>query len=712
MRQVTQNLRTGLMRILEVPFPVLNPGEVTVRNHYSVISAGTEGNTVKTARASLVAKAKARPDDARQVIRSLRERGLTQTYRAVMKKLDAHSPLGYSCVGEVIEVGQGVGEFKVGDFVACGGRRASHAEVVCVPSNLCVKVNREGDLKQCAYNTLGAIAMQGVRQADLRLGESCAVIGLGVIGQLTCLLLRAAGVRVAGVDIDDFAVKLAAEHGADLALNRSRVAVEQQIVDFSGGYGCDAVIIAASSSSLDPVNFAGAISRKKGTIVVVGAVPTGFSREPHFYNKELTLKMSCSYGPGRYDPVYEEKGRDYPQAYVRWTEKRNMGAFQDLIARRIIDLGYLTTHTFRLEDAPSAYDMLLERSEPYAGILIEYDVSQDLKRGPVVVSVKRRHEGKVTIGFIGAGSYARGFLLPNIPVGPDVALKAVMTSTSTASRSVADRFGFEFCTDDVNDILKNLEINAVFIATRHDTHGRYVIESLKAGKHVFVEKPLCLIPEELDEIRMLCLHSSQPALVAGFNRRFAPLTSEITRLMRPGKMSMTYRVNAGAVSADSWIQDPETGGGRIIGEVCHFIDYLNFLTRSYPVRIHAEAMDDPHNNDDCVVISLKYANGSVGSIQYFANGSKDLAKEKVEIYSHGMTAVLADFRDLKVYLGGKPFHKRLYSQDMGRKMLVHSFIQAIKIGLPPPIPFEDIFSATDSSFKVLDSIRTAKAIQI
>ncbi|MGC9196721.1 MAG: bi-domain-containing oxidoreductase [Syntrophobacteraceae bacterium] len=710
MRQITQNLRTGVMRVIDSPFPVLNPGQVRVRNHYSVISAGTEASTVKAARAGLLGKAKARPEQVRQVVESLRCRGVSQTYRAVMKKLDAHSPLGYSCVGEVIEVGRGVSEFRVGDIAACGGGTASHAEVVCVPVNLCVKVGGQPDLRQCAYNTLGAIAMQGVRQAALGLAESCAVIGLGLIGQLTCLLLRAAGVRVIGVDVDDFSIGLAAARGADLALNRNSPAIERRIADFTGGHGCDAAIICASTLSVDPINFAGSISRKKATIVVVGAVATGFSREPHFYNKELTLKMSCSYGPGRYDPVYEQKGCDYPLAYVRWTEKRNMEAFQDLVARGIIDVGCLTTHTFKLEEAPRAYQMILERSQPYAGILIEYDASKDMARQPVVVSPRRVKTPKVAIGFLGAGSYAQGFLLPNIPRGPDVALRTVMTSSSAAGRSAAERFGFEMCTADIDDILKDPEINTVFIATRHDTHGRYVIESLKAKKHVFVEKPLCLCAEELDEIRTLCLEN-QKVLLVGFNRRFSPLSAELTGFIRGGTMSITCRVNAGAVPADCWLQDPQTGGGRIVGEVCHFLDYFNFLTQSWPVRIHAEALEDPLSNEDTVVICLKYANGSVGGIHYFANGSKRLSKEKIEVYWCGLAAVIDDFCDLKIYGGKKTVHKRLLAQDKGQLLQVRSFIEAIKRGLPSPIPIEDIFSATDCSFQVLNSIRAGKPIE-
>jgi polar amino acid transport system substrate-binding protein len=398
-----------------------------------------------------------------------------------MKKLDAYSPLGYSACGKVMGSGFRVQGVQEGDLVACAGVGfANHAEVVSVPENLCVKLHPDTDLKQAAYNTLGAIALQGVRQADLRLGESCAVIGLGLLGQLTCLLLRASGIRVIGVDIDPAMVETAGRHCADLALGRNAEGIEGLIQDFTGGVGCDAVIIAAATDSSDPINFAGAVSRKRGTVVVVGDVPTGFEREPHYYRKELQVKMSCSYGPGRYDPTYEEKGIDYPIAYVRWTEKRNMEAFQELIHSKRIDVGYLTTHTFKLEDAPKAYDMLLAKSEPFIGILIEYDASKEIENraiwlkhnlaadgrrqahtrdelaadphGPtqnfssLTLNTSNLKPGAVAVGFIGAGSYAQSHLLPNIPKDGGVALKGVMTATGIGSRSVGERFGFEFCT--------------------------------------------------------------------------------------------------------------------------------------------------------------------------------------------------------------------------------------------------------------------------
>lgn len=532
MKQLTQKLKSGSMQVLEVPVPALGQGMVLVRNHYSLISAGTEGSTVKTARKGYIGKAKERPPQVKQVIDVLKTQGPAQTYRAVMKKLDAHSSLGYSCVGEVINVAPDVVNFKVGDYVACGGMTACHAEVVAVPVNLAVKieglrdlVNRKEErgkrkegignrkeereksnedyLKMAAYNTLGAIAMQGVRQADLRLGETCAVIGLGLLGQLTANLLKASGVRTIGIDIEQAMVEMAKNHCLDLALIRDSEGVENKIQEFTNGIGCDAVIITAASSSLDPINFAGVISRKKGTIVVVGAIPTGSDREPHFYRKELIVKMSCSYGPGRYDPEYEEKGRDYPVGYVRWTENRNMQAFQELVYNGKIDINYLTTHIFKLDDAPAAYDMILDKKESFVGILIAYNQEKEIRKEKIEVAkaqgAGRKVQG-VSIAFIGAGSYAQSYLLPSIPKNKDISLKGVMTSTSASSRSVADRFGFEFCTGNENDVLKNDGINTVFIATRHDSHGYYVKKALEAGKNVFVEKPLCLSEEELEEI--------------------------------------------------------------------------------------------------------------------------------------------------------------------------------------------------------------------
>lgn len=716
MKQLTQKLKKGNINIIEVPVPMLKKGAVLVQNLYSCISAGTESSTVKAARKGYLGKAKERPQQFKQVIDKLKTQGPTATYRAVMKKLDAHSPLGYSCVGRIIDIGAGVSGFSVGDYVACAG---SHAEIVSVPENLCVRIPADTDLKQAAYNTVGAISMQGIRQANVRLGEVCAVIGLGLLGQLTCVLLRAAGVKVIGIDIDSRMLEIAENNCADMVCLRNDVGIEDRILNFSNGMGCDAVIITAASSSLDPINFAGTISRKKGTIVVVGAVPTGFDREPHFYQKELTLKMSCAYGPGRYDPIYEEKGCDYPYAYVRWTEKRNMQAIQELISARKIDINYLTTHVFKLDDASTAYDMILEKSEPFMGILIEYDSSKKVRNEKTAIKTKNiipSKNTKVSIGFIGAGSYAQNSLLPNIPKSDDVVLNGVMTETSTGSRSVADRYDFGFCTTHIQDIINNNEINTVFIATRHDSHGFYVINSLRAGKNVFVEKPLCLKIEELEEIKEQLKEKNndekQVSLLVGYNRRFSKLSELLKAQIKSDPMAMIYRINAGAIPQDSWIQDPEIGGGRILGEVCHFIDYLSFLSESLPISVYAVAMKDVHNIKDTLNISIHYENGSIGNINYFANGSKTVSKEYIEVYQNGMTATINDFRELNIYGSGKPIKKKLLTQDKGNKKEVQLFIETLKMGHCSIIPCEQIINASLVSFKVLESLKTGRVVSL
>lgn len=716
MNQLTQKLKSGEMVVQELPWPQLGEGMVLVRNHYSLISAGTEGSTVKTARASLLAKARQRPQQVKQVLDVLRKQGPVHTYRAVMKKLDAYSPLGYSSAGEVIEVGQAVTEFAVGDRVACAGAGyANHAEIVSVPVNLCVKLPADADLRRAAYNTLGAIALQGVRQADLRLAEVCAVIGLGLIGQITCLLLRASGVRVIGIDVDAAAVATAGKHSADLAMVREEAGIAERVAAFSGGRGVDAIIITAGTSSFDPINFAGEIARKKGRVVVVGAVPTGFDRDPHYYRKELELRMSCSYGPGRYDPEYEEKGIDYPAAYVRWTEKRNMEAFQELLAAGRIDLDYLSTHEFSLDQAPQAYDMVVSRSEPFLGIMIKYDVSRTVQRQRVVVAASRPVE-KVGVAFIGAGSYAQGNLLPTLPKDdPGIVLRGVMTSSGTTSKRVAERFGFEFCTSNEADILGNTEVNTVFIATRHNSHGEYVLKAMRAGKHVFVEKPLCLSLDELQQVTALYgsqLSTLNSVLMVGFNRRFAPLAAELKKRIGRGPMSMLYRVNAGSIPSGNWIQDRAVGGGRLVGEVCHFMDFLTYVCGSLPVQVYASALPDPNHLSDTLAINLEFANGSIGTISYFANGPKSLEKEYFEAYQGGTTTILRDFRELEVHNGGKPFRQRLWTQDKGQGQMVRSFLQRVREGGHSPIPFDELYAVTLATFAAQRSITERAPVQL
>ncbi|MGQ9638691.1 MAG: bi-domain-containing oxidoreductase, partial [Thermodesulfobacteriota bacterium] len=706
--------KNGEVQVIEVTPPVRDKGLILIKNHYSLISPGTEGSTVRVARQGIIGKIKERPEQARQVVELLKERGPVQTYRALMKRLDAYSQLGYSSAGKVIEVGPGVQGISVGDSVACGGAGyANHAEIVAVPTNLCVKLPPDADLQKAAYNTLGAIALQGIRQADTKIGETCAVIGLGLIGQLTALILRASGVKVIGIDIDPRMVEIARQHCLDLGLVRNDPSVLDEVFSFTQGIGADAVIITAATQSLDPINLAGTVARKKGRVVIVGNVPTGFEREP-YYRKELELRMSCSYGPGRYDMAYEEKGIDYPVGYVRWTEKRNMEAFQELIYSRKIAIDYLTTHIFDLEDAPKAYDLILKREEPCLGMLIRYKVGGAEEVKKKIVLRERKPLRKINIGFIGAGSYAQSYLLPNIPKNEDIALRGILDASGTVSRRVAEKYGFEFCTSDEKDIFENEEINTVFIATRHDSHAHYVLKALQAGKNVHVEKPLCLKESELEEIRefyeSLVSQGKAPVLLVGYNRRFSPLTKILKERFGDGPMAMIYRINAGHIPGESWIQDRDIGGGRIIGEVCHFVDLLTFLNGSLPESLWATALLDAENLDDTISINLRFKNGSIGTISYFSNGSKRLFKEYLEVYKSGMVGILKDFKQIEILEKRKIFKKKLLSQDKGQKAMIASFFKAIKSGQKSPISFDEICSASEATFKIIKSIRTQENI--
>ena len=453
--------------------------------------------------------------------------------------------------------------------------------------------------------------------------------------------------------------------------------------------------------------------RQRGKVVVVGAVPTGFDRDPYWYRKELELRMSCSYGPGRYDADYEEKGIDYPPAYVRWTEARNMQAFQELIYNNKIALDYLTTHQFTIEQAPQAYNMIVNNSEPFLGVVLKYDTNKPLSEHPSIIRPVRK-EGTVNIAFIGAGSYAQQNLLPNIPRNDgDVNCLGIMSNSGTTSMRAAEKFGFQFCTSKSSEIFENKSINTVFIATRHDSHAEYVKQTISAGKHVFVEKPLCLTVEDLNEIEQLYNSSNRNCqLMIGFNRRFAPQAVELKKHLDNGPISMLYRVNAGYIPKDNWIQDKKTGGGRIIGEVCHFIDFMTWLCGSVPKIVHSVALPDANGFNDTVCINLQYANGSIGSISYFANGSKEIPKEYIEVYNSGLTGVISDFKMLEIYSAGKPRRKKSFVQDKGQNCMVNAFIKSIKDGDMPAIAAEEIFSVMRATFAVQESLSTRQAISL
>lgn len=717
MKQVIQNFKTGDLSVGEVPPPALRPGGVLVRTVRSLISSGTERGTVSVGQSSIVGKARQRPDLVKQVIDNVRREGVAATMQKVRTRLESLKPLGYSAAGVVAAVGEGVTELKVGDRVACAGAGyASHAEVLFVPKNLCARIPDGVSFDDAAYTTVGAIAMQGVRQADVRLGETVTVVGLGLIGQITVQLLRAAGCRVVGVDLDPRAVVRARASGADLAVERGNDAA-RRIDAFTSGIGADAVIITASAKSTDPIEFAGEIARDRARVVVVGAVPIDVPRSP-YYEKELDVRLSRSYGPGRYDPEYEEGGRDYPVSYVRWTEGRNMASFLELIGSKRIDMTPLTTHRFAIDDAVAAYDVVLGKNgEHPCGILLDYP---DEARLEDRIDRKARSEtaapSRVGIAFAGAGAFATASLLPPLKRLSDVTLTGVATSSGLSAKGVADKFDFAFAASGLDQLLEDPATTAVFVATRHNLHHELAARALETGRAVFVEKPLAVDRAGLERV-VAAARASNRQLLVGFNRRFAPLATEVAGRLasRVGPAMVHYRVNAGFVPKTHWTQDPVEGGGRIIGEVCHFIDFVQFMTEALPLRVHAvsvRAGNERETDADSVTITLTMSDGSVGSILYVALGDKRFPKERCEIFADGSVAVLDDYRSGLFVRSGKEEKLRGGAQDKGHAAEVAAFVDAVRTGAPSPISLDSLVATTLASFAAVESLRTNEPVDL
>ena len=713
MKQVIQNFKTGELYVDDVPVPALSEGMVLIENKFSLISAGTERGTVKVAQANLFNKARQRPDLVAQVIQNIKKEGLKATISKVRTKLDSLKAMGYSTSGVVLTSMDTKGMFKAGDRVACAGAEyASHAEIVAVPQNLVVKIPDEVSSDDAAFTTLGAIAMQGVRQAEMGIGEKVCVIGLGLLGQITCQLLRANGCAVFGIDLSESFVSIANKHSADKALLRNDPNLISACDNFTNGHGFDAVIITAAAQSSDPIELAGEISMKKGKVVVVGMVTMNIPRDPHYYRKEIDIRMSCSYGPGRYDVDYEENGQDYPYAYVRWTEQRNMESFLDLIARKYINLKPLTTHVIDIDDAEKAYDIILGKvKEHHIGILLKYSENENKVRSAINISNKPL--SAINTGFIGAGSFAQSYLIPNVKSAGG-SMDGVVTSRGITAKNVGDKFGFNFCSSDVNDILRNEKINTVFIATPHSSHAVHVLESLKAGKNVFVEKPLAINIEELDLIIEAKKNYKQPLMV-GFNRRFAPISGNIKKeFQNTGEpMLINIRINAGFIPKDNWIQQKDIGAGRIIGEMCHFIDLMQYFTNSEPVKVFAECISSTNDKitpADNIAIVIKFKDGSVGNLTYLANGDKGMPKELIEVFSGSKIGIINDFRDGLIYRNGKTI--KLKSSGKGHKEEVVVFFNALKSGNDSPISFRSICLTTLTTFKIHDSLFTGMAQDI
>jgi polar amino acid transport system substrate-binding protein len=716
MLQIVQYQKTGEMLVEELPTPLLKSDSVLVQNVFSLISAGTERTSVETARASLIGKAKSRPDLVKQVLDNVKREGLKATYEKVQNRLNNYKELGYSSAGIVVE--SSVDLFKPGDRVACAGSGyASHAEVICVPKNLVAKMPDVISFEEAAFTTVGSIALQGVRQADVRIGESVAVIGLGLLGLMTAQLLKANGCKVMGLDISETNFELARKLGCDDCIPSTEDAVKL-VETFTKGYGTDAVIITAATQSNEPIELALRFARKKSKIVVVGAVGMNLPRTP-FYEKELELRISCSYGPGRYDAEYEEKGNDYPIGYVRWTENRNMGAILDLIAQKKLDVTSLTTHRFPIQEALRAYDIITGKvKERYLGILIQY--SQEV-RGIRKIELPRNehyapHITQLIVGFIGAGNFAQSYLIPPLQkLG--VRLRGVAISTPINAKSVGKKFHFEYCAVRGEEILQDPEINTTFIATRHDSHAKYVVEALKRGKHVFVEKPLAIHEEQLQEIKetYLTVSSGHSLLMTGFNRRFSEPFRDIKQFFSAARepLFILYRVNAGFLPKTHWVQD-EKQGGRIIGEGCHFIDCMAFLTGAKPVSVCAISMTSQNaqvENKDNLSVSIKFSDGSVGNLIYLANGDSSVGKEYCEVSSGGKTAIMDNFKEVLFHQNGKR-KKVKYDGSKGHRQEVDHFVKAVLGQQELSLSFESIYDTTLTTFKILESLQKGIVIEI
>lgn len=714
MRILGQRLSDGSVEVMEAPDPVLQPGCLLVRTLFSAVSPGTEGGKVRAGRMNLLQKARSRPEQVGQVLAMVRSMGLASAVRKVRARLEGAQPLGYSLCGVVEEVGEGAGSWRRGDLAACaGGGWASHAELASVPAILCAKVPGGVPPEDAAFATLAAVAMQGVRLAAPTAGESAMVIGLGVIGQLACQILRAHGCRVLGVDLDRAAVSLAlSSGGADAAADSSSDDPAAAAEALSRGRGIDLVLICAGTDSDEPVRLAGAAARKRGRVVVVGAVGMDLPRED-YYRKELSFSVSCSYGPGRYDPSYEEYGLDYPLPFVRWTEGRNLEAVLDLMAAGTVRPSALVTHRVPLEEAPAAYGMIAGSTEHHCGILLTYGGGGARVRSVDLPAPRPSRSGALSVSFCGAGSFAQTFLIPHLARDRGVRLDAICTRSGLTSADAGRRFGFSRAVSSIDDILDSPG-DAVFIATRHDLHGPLAARALGAGRHVFVEKPLCLDRKELAAIAGILKGSEAPPIIAaGFNRRFSPAAGAARRhLAGTGHpVAIVYTVAAGRVPVDHWTQDPRQGGGRIVGEACHFVDLMQYLAGAPPVSVRAVALgrqDASVPARDNSMLLFEFANGSTGVLSYLADASPRLPKERIEISSAGRTAVIRNFTGVEL-LGRT--RRTVAARGKGHDREVAAFTASLRTGVPP-VPFREIASATLATFAAEESLASGRTVPI
>ncbi len=720
MLQIVQHVKSGELKLEDVPPPIVRPGTILVRTVASLISAGTEKMVIDLAQKSMAGMARQRPDLVKQVVNKARKEGIKGTYQAVMSKMNKPIALGYSAAGIVVDVGEGVGNFSVGDRVAVAGAGyACHSEISCVPKNLAVKLPDNVSLENASYATVGAIALQGVRLAKVQLGEFVLVSGLGLIGLITVQLLKATGCRVVGIDPSPLRVKQAKDLEIDLALQIGSDDLEKTILDFTGGYGVDKCIITAATKSSQPVEFAGAVTRRKGKVIVVGAVGMDIPRDV-YYHKELELTVSMSYGPGRYDPQYEEGGIDYPYEYVRWTEQRNLEAILQLISSGDLDIEMLTTHKFDIDKAMDAYAMIKDSTEAFTGIVLQYSTEKEIgKKIQLTADTTVKPLDKLNLGFIGAGNYASQMLLPNFKKSDHVRFMGLATKTGVTARSKGDQFGFEYITADDQALFDDDSINTIVISTRHESHADLSIKSLRSGKNTFVEKPLSATFEGLEEIEKAyraANESGRVGLMVGLNRRFAPLVTRMMEELSTGQpKQMIYRVNSGHIPASSWHHEKAEGGGMLVGEMIHFLDLQMALCGSKPISVFANLI--PNKNveiadEDNLLINFSFEDGSTGMLAYNTIGDKAETKERLEVYSGGKALVLDDFMRLSISKGGRKTKLKGKGQDKGQAEMVKQTVKAFKVNGNAPIPFDELYQGMKAIFAVRKSLASGQVVNL
>ena len=709
MKQILQSARSGELEIVEVPAPMPLPGQVLVRNHFSVMSPGTERDSLAFARSSLLSKARSRPDLVRQVMSKWRVDGALATYRTVTTRLDQPQPLGYSSAGIVEAIGRDVSAFAPGDRVACAGAGyANHAELICVPENLVAAVPAGVPLEQAAFSTLGAIALQCVRIAEPTLGETAAVVGLGLIGQLAVQLLRANGCQVLGIDLNETRAKQALDQGAEWAETPDRLPLTWK-EDATGGHGVDLAIVAASASNAAPLQLAADLCRHKGRLAVVGAMPLEIERRS-MYDKELDLRMSMSYGPGRYDRSYEELGNDYPLAYVRWTENRNLQAFLGLMNSNNLHIDRLDTTMASFEEAISSYDKLVSGKSDSLAVVFRYDAEISPERTLSIPGKARPATDALGVSFIGAGNYAKALLLPLLDRRSDVHRLTLVTATGASARRSAEKFGFSGCGTNPEAVFKDPNVDLVFIATRHDTHVPLALRAIEEKKAIWLEKPVALTLEDLDTL-VESIDEHEAFFVVGYNRRFSSHSREIRTFFeaRSGPLSIHYNVAAGPPPRDSWSMDPKEGGGRIVGETGHFIDLANYLTGQPCESVYARFLSNDIELDDSILAVLNYPDGSTCTLEYLAHMDPGLPKERFEISGDGKTARCVNFRTTE-FSNRRNF--RSLGQDKGQATELREVLQAVQDSHPSPFTLEEIDNVSRVTFAILESAATHLPVKV